>query len=323
MTRPAFRVVIDGQHDVTEAIRERLLSLAVSDRAGWESDTCRIRVDDTGGSIELPRRGAELAVSMGYEGGLRPMGRFTCDEVTASGPPAEIAVTARAADFRDTLKAQRTRSWDDTSLGAIASSIAREHGLREAVEGSLAAVAVPHLDQHGESDIAFVSRLAEERGGTATVAAGRLLVTPAGGGTSASGSALAPIAIALDGVTRYRAVLADRPRYGSVDAEWHSAAKGRRMTERAGSGTPTYRLPWLYAGPEDARQAARAKLDSLTRATATLRLEMPGDSRILSGTPLTLDGFRAGLPRTWTSTRVEHVLDRRGYTTRADAEQAP
>lgn len=325
MPAPDFRIKADGRPDATEAIRRRLLSLTVSDRAGWESDTCRIRIDDEGGSVELvemPRRGVTLAVSMGYADGLAPMGRFVVDEVVASGAPAELSVVARAADFRETLKAPRTRSWDETTLGAVVSKIAGEHGLRPAVAASLRPVPVLHLDQTSESDLAFLARVSEDRGAELKVSEGSVIVAPPRGAQSASGLTIAPVRILLTAVTRYRAVLADRPRYGAVTATWHSTAEARRRVERAGEGSPAYQLPYSYATREEAATAARAKLEALQRLTATLRLEMPGDPRILSGTPLELDGFRGGIPDNWTAMRVDQVIDRRGYVTRVDAEQA-
>ena len=121
---PAFRIIVDRHQDVTAAIRERLLSLRVSDEEGYNSDAVEIRLDDRGGTVELPRRGAELTVELGYdkvpeselrkgllEPGRVPMGRYTVDEVELSGPPATLAIRAKAADMRAALKQRRTRSW--------------------------------------------------------------------------------------------------------------------------------------------------------------------------------------------------------------------
>lgn len=47
---PAFRIIVDRHQDVTAAIRERLLSLRVSDEEGYHSDAVEIRLDDRGGT---------------------------------------------------------------------------------------------------------------------------------------------------------------------------------------------------------------------------------------------------------------------------------
>ena len=47
---PSFRIVVDGSQDGSQAIRERLLSLRVSDEEGYNSDVVEIRLDDRGGT---------------------------------------------------------------------------------------------------------------------------------------------------------------------------------------------------------------------------------------------------------------------------------
>ena len=322
MTTPAFEVVADGQRDVTEAIRSRLLSLSVSDGAGWESDTCRIRIDDAG-TFELPRRGAALSVSMGFEGSLVRMGSYLVDEVSATGPPAALTILARAADFRETLKERRTHAWDETDLGGVAGEIAGRHGLRAAVASALRAEPVPHADQTDESDLNFLGRLAAERGGRLKLADGRLVIALAGSGRSVSGESLPTIKVRLADVGDYRAVLADRPRYKSVTAAWQSIPEARRRVERAGKGSPAYALRGTYATPAEAAAAARAKLADLQRSTATLRLSItPGNPAILAGTPVELEGFRLGIPSGWVVATAVHELNRRGSRSRVDLEEA-
>lgn len=318
---PAFKVEIDGRQDATEAIARSLDSLTVSDRAGWESDTCRIVIGDPGRSLELPRRGAEMAVSMGYGAELAPMGRFTVDEVTVSDPPPQLSVTGRSADFRDTLKVRRARSWDDTTLGAIVSAIAREHGLQANVEGSLRSLPVPHLDQADESDLALLARLAEEKGATLKLSGGTAAIVPQGAGRRASGPALEAVRIPADSVLKSRVTLADRPRYASAIATWRSTEEAEDRFERSGEGSPAYRIPWPFATQAEAAAAVRAKLESLKRSAARLRLEIPGNQRILSGTPLELERARPGTGLSWVVTRADHVIGRRGYITSIEAEE--
>ena len=95
------------------------------------------------------------------------------------------------------------------------------------------------------------------------------------------------------------------------------------MIERAGSGSPAYALKGVHASAAAAASAARAKLAELQRASATLRLAItPGNPRIRAETPVSLDGFRAGIPSEWVCGAAIHEINRRGYSTRADLEQA-
>ncbi|MCR2730891.1 contractile injection system protein, VgrG/Pvc8 family, partial [Salmonella enterica] len=55
---------------------------------------------------------------------------------------------------------QKSRSWDDVSLGDIVKTVASDNGLIPKVAGALANIAVGHLDQVNESDAALMTRLA-------------------------------------------------------------------------------------------------------------------------------------------------------------------
>ena len=50
---PAFRIIADHK-DITVVIRDRLISLSVSDRAGLRTDTVEICLDDNNSKVELP-----------------------------------------------------------------------------------------------------------------------------------------------------------------------------------------------------------------------------------------------------------------------------
>ncbi len=108
---PAFHIAVDGT-DITAQIRYRLLWLRVTDEAGIQSDTVELTIDDRDGLIELPRTGANMSVSLGYEEtGLFPMGAYTVDERELSGP-------ADHSRERDANVPQAQDDRDDT-LGAM------------------------------------------------------------------------------------------------------------------------------------------------------------------------------------------------------------
>ncbi|MDE0434054.1 MAG: contractile injection system protein, VgrG/Pvc8 family [Bryobacterales bacterium] len=330
---PAYRIVVDGHQDVTAAIRERLLSLRVSDDEGYQSDTVEIRLDDRGGTVELPRRGAELTVELGYDqapeserrNGLKPgrvpMGRYTVDEVELSGPPATLAIRAKAADMRAALKQRRTRSWQSVLLGDLIKTIGREYGLDARVADELAKIVLPHVDQTDESDLHLLTRLGERYDAAARPANGRLVFARRGAAMSATSGLLAAVRIAPEQAADYRVTLADRPEYSSVRAYWYDTAAGRRMEVTAGDGEPVYVLRDDHAGEAAARAAAKARLDILGRGSATLSLSLePGVPAVSAESPLTLSGFRSGVDGLWIAARVSHEIDNSGYSTRVEAK---
>lgn len=170
---PDFKVVAAGVN-ITPQIRDRLLSLTVTDEAGLKSDSVEITLDDRDGLIELPAPGAPMLVFLGYrETGLIPMGLFTFDEVTVTSPPATLTIRAKAADLGGSIKDQKTRSWDNMTIGDIIATIANEHGLTPKVAERFQPVLIEHIDQTEESDIGFLDRMGRDHDALVSVKGGR------------------------------------------------------------------------------------------------------------------------------------------------------
>lgn len=322
--RPIFRVLADSR-DITAAIKAQVLSLTVTDEAGMTSDTVEIHLSDPRGTIVLPRKGAELDVSLGYqETGLVAMGLYTVDEIELSGPPGVMVIRGKAADMRQDLKAQKTHAWENTTVRDLVGEIAAAHGLTPKVDPALGAIELARVDQVTESDLNLVTRLAQACGAVAKPANGCLLFVPAGKATTASGRAMGEVAIACNTETSWRAVLADRGKYKRVVASWHDARNGQRVPEEAGSGDPAYTLRETYPDAASARRAAEAQLRALDLGTGTVHVELPGRPAIAAECPVVLSGFRAGagVDGRWVTTKVEHALSGSGLTTKLDAQSA-
>lgn len=188
---PSFRIIAD-RVDVTAAIKDRLLELAVIDVAGVESDEVKLTLDDRrredGALAELPRIGTRLDVALGYaETALIGMGSYVVDEIEISSPPATLSVSAKAADMSGPMRSPKTRSWENLTLGDVVATIAREHRLVPATDPELASIPIVHIDQTAESDMAFLTRLASHYDAVAKPANGHWVFTKRGQAKSATG----------------------------------------------------------------------------------------------------------------------------------------
>lgn len=317
---PDFKILADSK-DVTAIIRDRLRSLAISDAAGIDSDTLEIALDDRDGAIELPRTGAELDASIGYtESGLARMGLFVVDEIGLDGWPASMTIRAHAADMRTGFKKPRTRPWDGVTIGDIVATIAAEHGYTAKTAEALSAEVITHIDQVDESDLHFLTRLAEGRGAVAKPANGMLLFVPVGEAKSVSGKDLPAVSLLPGQISRYDTTIAERGKYTAVKARWHDAIEAKERTVTIGSGEPVYTIGRRYADQAAAESAAKARLNAFTRGVATLRLTCPGDTRLMAEGKLTLAGLRTGIDGAWKITRVSHRIDAGGYVCDIEAE---
>ncbi len=186
---PGFSITMGGK--VLTQLDDRIMSLSLTDNRGFDADQLSISIDDSDGMVALPPRGAELAVSFGWLGEpLIYKGLYTVDEVSHEGPADTIGVTARSADFREEFNVKREVSWHDVTVERVVSAIAHRYGLKAQISEMLMDIEIDHADQTQESDMSFLTRMAEMLGAIATVKNGSLLFILPGGGVTADGKAL-------------------------------------------------------------------------------------------------------------------------------------
>ena len=310
---PDFKILADSQ-DVTATIRDRLLSLSVTDAAGMHSDTVEIHLDDRAPYISLPRTGAELLVSLGYlETGLAKMGMYVVDEVGISGPPDSLIIRAKAANMRKSFKAPKSRSFGGLTIDTLVAIIASEHGYTEKVAESLADVTIDHLDQSEESDLHLLTRLAKDHGAVSKPAGGLLLFVPKGEAKSASGIKLESVSCRCSDLSRWSVTIAERDKYAAVEARWRDLQAAKDEVITVGAGEPVFVIRHSYPDAATATTAAKAKLEAFERGAATISGSMPGDNKLMAESTLTMTDGRPGLSGDWLLKQVTHVIDTGGY----------
>lgn len=323
--------VLANEVDISAAVRERLISLKVTDSTGMDSDTLEITLadHDPKAPLRIPTKGAELEVFMGYDTFSRRMGLFACDEIEKSGWPCQMTIRARAAVYEKTpkgktdLQTQKTRSWPkNTKLGDLVAKIAKEHGMSPAVAKSLKSITLPHLDQTDESDISFLLRVAKPYDAIVKPGGGKLAVAKRGESQSASGEPLPVITMVAEQVTDWRYTESSKDAPGKVVAYWHDKRGAKKQAISVGEGDPVKRLRHNYPTEEAAKAAAQSEYDKRKRGGRTFSGTLPGDPSLMAEARLILVGFGEGPDGEWLLTRVEHELTATGgYTCRVDAEK--
>ena len=128
-------------------------------------------------------------------------------------------MTARSADFRQDFNVKREYSWHDITVGKVVSAIAGRYNLTPAVSRQLIDIEIDHADQTNESDISFLSRMAEMLGAIATIKTGTCCLSSRTG-LSASGKPIPEIVITRDSGDKHSFRVADRDAYTGVKANW-------------------------------------------------------------------------------------------------------
>lgn len=355
---PDFMLTVNAK-DVTANIRDRLISLTLTDNRGFDADQLDLELDDADGQLAMPVRGAVIKLFLGWKGQpLIGKGEFTVDEVEHHGAPDMMTIRARSVDFRGTLNSRREVSYHDTTLGAVVTQIAERNSLKAVLADGFAALAVSHIDQTQETDTTFLTRLASLYGAVAAIKAGKLLFLRPGSGVTASGRPIPQLTIMRQDGDRHTFSIADRGAYTGVTASWlhtkdpkpkkvkvkrkpkekhlraleHPAAKKKKAAAKtpearegdylAGTEDNVFALTTVYATKAAAMRAAKAKWDKLQRGVAEFSLTLAmGRADLFPETPVKVSGFKAVIDaQPWLISKVTHSLSGSGYTTALDFE---
>lgn len=340
---PALNVLMGGK--ALTVLDDKLISLELTDNRGFNADELTISVDDSQGDIALPPRGAELSVSLGWQGEpLIYKGIYIVDEVPHSGPPDRIDITARSADFRDEFNVKREVSWHDVTVERIVSAIAHRYKLKPIISEQLMNAEIDHADQTQESDMSFLTRMADILGAIATVKNGCLLFILPGGGVSANGKALPEFAITRSSGDRHSFRIADRDAYTGVQAYWLdldfgkkrkvTVRKRKKTTEKkprsssregdyiAGEDGNVFVLRTTYSSEIAAQRAAAAKWQQLQRGAAEFNLTLAyGRADLYPEMHGTVTGFKEAIDnQDWIIAKATHTIDDGGFKTQLELE---
>lgn len=310
---PTFKIETDTK-DITQVIADRLLSLTVDDASGIESDTAQIILDDSNCDLILPPIGSHLHICLGYrETALENMGVYTVDELALSSPPQQLTIRAKAVDMSATLKAPKTQTWQQVSLKTIVDTLAYEHGLKAIIADALAGIHYTYVHQTQESSLNLLTRLTQPLGATAKIAGQHILIFPQSLAQTPSGIALPHIQITPNQTTGWRIDFTRRDHYPSVQAHYWDSESAQEKTVCAGVGKPLFTLRKSFSNATEALHAAHAQLNAFSRSQKTCQVDIAGDARISTSTPLMLSGFKAEVDGCWITERICHTLTQQGY----------
>lgn len=337
---PDFDILAEGK--TLSGVAERLMSLSLTDNRGFEADQITITLDDADGQLQLPPRGARLTVLIGWKDeSLTEKGTYIVDEIAHEGPPDTLTISARSADFRDEFNVKREVSWHDVTVERVVSAIAHRYGLKPQISEMLMDIEIDHADQTEESDMSFLTRMAEMLGAITTVKSGNLLFIMPGGGVNSKGQPLPSFSITRSSGDRHQFRIADRDAYTGVRAYWLDLNFGKkkkvnvrrrkRKKEKSSSREGGYMegtegnvfvLRKTYQNEEAAKRAAAAKWQQLQRGAASFSITLArGCAELYPEMHGTVTGFKSEIDnQDWIIAKAEHTIDDSGFTTRLELE---
>lgn len=223
------------------------------------------------------------------------------------------------------------------TVSDVVSAIAGRYRLQPAVSSSLKDVEIDHADQTQESDISFLTRIAELLGAIATIKNGMLLFMVPGQGTAQSGKPLPAISLTRESGDRHKFRVSDRDAYTGVPTNWLDLKLGKKaettLTRKRASnkrkpassdrevGTEgnVYVMRQTFKTEKAARRAAVAKV---VHPAAEFGITLArGRTDIYPELPARVSGFKPAIDNAgWVIARVVHTLGERGYVTALELE---
>ena len=215
----------------------------------------------------------------------------------------------------------------------------------------LAQAKVDHIDQSNESDLNFITQLAEEYDALCAIKNGYLIFITKGAAATVSGMDIPPVIITRASGDQHDFSVDDTDQYTGVTAKWHDhgkakkqsvhvkkrakkadAAKSKGKTSKGkktnggevieGSKDNVKVLRHTYPNKEAATRAAIAEWKRLQRGVADFSYTLArGDLSIISEAPASISGLKPVIDeRRWLIKELTHTLSDAGLVTQMQLE---
>lgn len=313
MPVPTFSILTGAGDDITGKLRGGAISMTISDGIGHRADTLQITVDDIRRIVAVPPTGAALLPRGGYKGGvIRDYGVFIVDQITLSGYPQQISISAQSLAAKQMAKRKESKDYrkeEYPTFGTIFQEIAGKAGLALSIAGSIASIPNEYVAKGEEEFVGFATRLGRLLDASVSVKSGRMIVMERGSGMAVSGAAMPTIFIAKGvNLLSYQVSMQDAPKHSSVEATWYDRRKNKRMVETVpgGSEGPPYLMRNPFQSAQEAQLAAKAQANELKRAEATANFTIKGDPTASGGSFVRASGVGPGVDGRWYAKTVIH-----------------
>ncbi|MDB0034773.1 contractile injection system protein, VgrG/Pvc8 family [bacterium] len=114
--------------------------------------------------------------------------------------------------------------------------------------------------------------------------------------------------------TSGRVTIQARGDYQSVVVNWFDEVNQIEVPEVAGSGEPQYKIRRNKPNQDEARRAAKAKLDDFLRGQASISFTRPLTASMAPETKVTFVKHNSAANRSWLIESIEHSIDGSGVS---------
>lgn len=316
-----FTPVVEFYGANAALLNQRLMRWSHTDTAGIESDRLELTVNIEG-LAGLPTLNGKIGLRAGYaESGLVEKGEFVVTQRTPLLFPMCLMIVATAAPFSvadaSGYRQRRSASYGPTTLGALFRQLVSRHGYSPRVAPALDGIAIAHIDQSNESDMAFITRLAKRYSAVTKPFNELYVLAEAGQVTSLSGQLLPEVKLSVTednrpGEQAFITAKLDektRAKYEGCRVTWWDAAGGKQRVVQVGNA-PFKTLRQRHQNEAEARAVAEGELRRVGRENLKLLIDCPGNPLLAAEGLLVLDEtWPVYMQGRWSITTVTHVGD--------------
>jgi len=232
------------------------------------------------------------------------------------GARRTIKIVANA--LPKSMRSQKTKT-NDVKLNEYMASVDLDSELSEDYEG----IDLSDNPQFGESDINYLTRIANKVGAVAKPTDNHLIFSEDMTAKSVSGKSLPTKYIEASEVANYSCNFKETETgtngaTGTIYANWYDKKSGEYHLVHAGSGDPETELNEIFSSEKAALAAVQARGKRIEKNNKTFRFTTEGRPDLFAEGPIILRGFPTKIPTNWIISRVEHTLNSGGFVSNVE-----
>lgn len=327
--RTSVEIKFDGT-DITQDIKPYLLSVTYTDNEEDEADDLQIKIQDRDNvwltnwleeAIQAAAA-AKLKISAVIKpenwgnNATLPTGDFELDSVAPSGPGAEVSIKGTSLPFSSPIRqTKKNRAWESYNLSGIGNEIAGNAGMSCMYLASNDPF-YRRVEQIKTSDIDFLSRLCHNAGLSLKVTDNMLVIFD-----QQDYEGKSPVFTIKRGAGKYTKYKlgsgAADTQYGSCRVSYTDPGSGKCIEgtytasgEDAQSGQ-CLEITARVADEDEAKTLAEKRLRLHNKFTRTASFAMPGNTALVAGVTVMLDGW-GGWDGKYIIKQAKHTVDGSG-----------
>ncbi len=315
--QPVSYKILYNSKDITRDISDHLISLSYVDKVQGESDEIELEVEDKDGLWQnewYPQKGDTIEVQIIDVDAVLPCGKFTLDEKKLSSGRGDgdlFQISGVASSITKKLRTKKSSAHENKTLKQLAQFVAQQHGLK--IEGTIPNIRFNRITQNRETDLRFLSRIADSYGLIFSVRDDKLVFQEM---KEIEGKAHV---ISLDKTDVISFEFTDKTEdtYKDAKVKYHNPENNELVQSESagGDGFDTLEIKERAENSQQAELKASASLRKKNTQVLTGSIVCPGNLFLVSGNNVELTGF-GNMSGVYHITESSHELNRSdGYVT--------